>query len=179
MFQFTRCPSHSLCVQKWITRHYPRWVSPFGNLRIIAFVLLPVAYRCLHVLLRQLVPRHSSHTLCSFYFLVLILMRSSSLGAFNAQSTYLYTVFKMLSPLWARRSTSVALADWNDTMTHPRLQGPNGIFGRSGLLAQPVTRLELTKRPFEPQNSHAGKSWRSLKWVRVFQDPRPILAKTR
>ena len=65
MFQFTRCPPRALCVQARVPRHYPRRVSPFGNPRIIAFVLLPEAYRCLHVLRRQLVPRHSSHTLCS------------------------------------------------------------------------------------------------------------------
>lgn len=66
MFQFTRCPSHDLCIQSWMTRRYPRRVSPFGYLRITPFVLVPGAFRCLHVLLRHPVPRHSPRTLCSF-----------------------------------------------------------------------------------------------------------------
>lgn len=66
MFQFTRCPSQDLCIQSWMTRHYPRRVSPFGYLRITPFVLVPGAFRRLHVLLRHLVPRHSPRTLCSF-----------------------------------------------------------------------------------------------------------------
>lgn len=43
-----------------------RRVSPFGHRRIIASVQLPDAFRRLRVLLRQLVPRHSSRTLKSF-----------------------------------------------------------------------------------------------------------------
>ena len=65
MFQFTRCPSHSLCIQEWMSRYYPRRVSPFGNPRIIALVQLPEAYRRFRVLHRQLVPRHSSCALSS------------------------------------------------------------------------------------------------------------------
>ena len=42
-------------------------VSPFGHLRIIASVLLPGAFRRLHVLHRQFVPRHSSRTLKSLF----------------------------------------------------------------------------------------------------------------
>lgn len=48
----------------WVTRHYPRWVPPFGYLRIAACLRLPAAFRSL--------PRPSSaigamaSTLCSF-----------------------------------------------------------------------------------------------------------------
>jgi hypothetical protein len=65
MFQFTRFPPHTLCVQVWVAWHYPRGVSPFGNLRIYAFVQLPGAFRRLRVLRRRFVPRHSSRTLKS------------------------------------------------------------------------------------------------------------------
>src|SRR5262249_29907053 len=40
-------------------------ISPFGHPRIDTFVQLPVAFRRLHALLRLLVPRHPSYTLCS------------------------------------------------------------------------------------------------------------------
>ena len=46
----------------------PRRVPPFGNPRIKALVQLPWAYRRLRVLLRQLVPRHSSMTLFSLNY---------------------------------------------------------------------------------------------------------------
>ena len=47
----------------------PRRVPPFGNPRIKALVQLPWAFRRLRVLLRQLVPRHSSMTLFSLKLL--------------------------------------------------------------------------------------------------------------
>lgn len=72
MFQFTRFPPQTLCIQIWVTGRYPSRVSPFGYPRIIASVQLPVAFRRLRVLHRRLVPRHSSHTLrslhCSNFF---------------------------------------------------------------------------------------------------------------
>ena len=34
MFQFPRLPAGRLCVQRRLTPHYQRWVSPFGNPRI-------------------------------------------------------------------------------------------------------------------------------------------------
>ena len=46
----------------------PRRVSPFGYPRIKALVQLPWAFRRLRVLLRQLVPRHSSMTLFSLNY---------------------------------------------------------------------------------------------------------------
>ncbi len=72
----------------------PRRVSPFGYSRIIASVQLPVTFRRLHVLLRQLVPSHSPRTLCSFtiYF-------ELSLGAFYARFIQQYATFKMLFAL--------------------------------------------------------------------------------
>ena len=47
MFQFTGLLSLLLCIHSRITVNYYCWVSPFGNLRIKAYVLLPEAYRCL------------------------------------------------------------------------------------------------------------------------------------
>ena len=46
MFQFPGSAFHSLCIQEWIPPHYGWWVSPFGNLRIKAYLQLPGAYRC-------------------------------------------------------------------------------------------------------------------------------------
>jgi hypothetical protein len=45
MFHFSGFRFHTLCIQLWITRHYPSWVPPFGNPRIKAIFQLPEAYR--------------------------------------------------------------------------------------------------------------------------------------
>jgi hypothetical protein len=64
MFQFPGCPSSEAC--RKMTRHDPRRVSPFGDLRIIACLQLPEAYRRL--------PRPSSalcakaSTVCPYLF---------------------------------------------------------------------------------------------------------------
>ena len=71
MFQFTGFPPHTLCIQAWVTGHDSCGVSPFGYLWINTFVQLPRAFRRLRVLLRQLIPRHSSYTLISFNTLAL------------------------------------------------------------------------------------------------------------
>jgi hypothetical protein len=76
MFQFTWFPLPRLCVQHGVTGHDPRRVSPFGYLRLNASVQLPVAFRCFHVLHRQLVPRHSPRTLKSLKLLVKQLLLS-------------------------------------------------------------------------------------------------------
>ena len=47
MFHFPGCPPTSLCIQLVVTGHYPSRVPPFGNLRIIAYLQLPEAYRSL------------------------------------------------------------------------------------------------------------------------------------
>ena len=47
MFHFPRYYLTNLCIQLAITRHDSGWVSPFGNLRIIACLPLPEAYRSL------------------------------------------------------------------------------------------------------------------------------------
>ena len=47
MFQFARLLSLTLCIHVRIIVHYHYWVSPFGNLWINAYLLLPKAYRCL------------------------------------------------------------------------------------------------------------------------------------
>ena len=62
-------------------------------------------------------------------------MRSSSLGAFNAQSTYLYTVVKMLSPLRRAVRPLVSVADVNDTTLSNKSQGPKALFRISGLFS--------------------------------------------
>ena len=46
MFQFARLLSLSLCIYDRITVHYYCWVSPFGNLRVKAYLQLAEAYRC-------------------------------------------------------------------------------------------------------------------------------------
>ena len=47
MFQFTPFPSHVLCIHTWIHTNYRMWVPPFGNLRVIGYLLLTAAYRSL------------------------------------------------------------------------------------------------------------------------------------
>ena len=46
MFQFPESAIKTLCIHVKILSHYEQWVSPFGNLRIIAYLQLPEAYRC-------------------------------------------------------------------------------------------------------------------------------------
>ena len=60
-----RVPSQSLCIQEGVTGHDSSRVSPFAHPRINALVQLPWAFRRLHALLRQLVPRHSPYSLLS------------------------------------------------------------------------------------------------------------------
>ena len=47
MFHFPGCPPMNLWIQFMVTGHYPSRVPPFGNLRIIAYLQLPEAYRSL------------------------------------------------------------------------------------------------------------------------------------
>ncbi len=47
MFQFPGLAPLCLCIQQRVTRHDPRRVSPFGHLRIKAYVRLPEAFRSL------------------------------------------------------------------------------------------------------------------------------------
>lgn len=58
MFQFGRYRLINLCIQLMITRYYPGWVAPFGDLRVNAFIQLTEAFRRLRVLHRLLMPRH-------------------------------------------------------------------------------------------------------------------------
>ena len=47
MFHFPWFHSTNLCIQSAVTRHDSGWVSPFGYLRIIAYLPLPEAFRSL------------------------------------------------------------------------------------------------------------------------------------
>lgn len=47
MVHFPTLPSADLCIQSGIPRYYPRWVAPFGNLRVKACLQLTEAYRSL------------------------------------------------------------------------------------------------------------------------------------
>ena len=47
MFQFSRFPPNSLCIQEQVTRHDSSWVSPFGYSRIKACWQLPETFRSL------------------------------------------------------------------------------------------------------------------------------------
>ncbi len=47
MFQFSRLAPRDLWIQSRVTRHDSRRVSPFGHLRIKAYVRLPEAFRSL------------------------------------------------------------------------------------------------------------------------------------
>lgn len=58
MFQFGRCRFLNLCIQLRIVDFNFHWVSPFGYLRVDAFIQLTGAFRRFRVLLRLLMPRH-------------------------------------------------------------------------------------------------------------------------
>ena len=45
MFQFPGLPLPALCVQTGVLGHDPKWVPPFGNLRVKTYGQLTVAYR--------------------------------------------------------------------------------------------------------------------------------------
>ena len=47
MFHFPRLATKPYFIWTPSTGHYPRWVFPFGNLRIKAYLPLPEAYRSL------------------------------------------------------------------------------------------------------------------------------------
>lgn len=47
MFHFPGCPPMGLCIHPMVTGRYPRWVSPFGYLRLNACLRLPVTFRSL------------------------------------------------------------------------------------------------------------------------------------
>src|ERR671919_1811303 len=66
MFQFPRFPRSDLCIQSVVPRHYPGWVSPFGDLRVITLARSsPRHFVACHVLHRLLAPRHPPRALCS------------------------------------------------------------------------------------------------------------------
>ena len=47
MFQFTPFPFSALYIHAVVRTHYDAWVPPFGNLRVIRYLLLTAAYRSL------------------------------------------------------------------------------------------------------------------------------------
>ena len=47
MFHFPGLAAKPYFIRTSSTRHYPRWVFPFGDLRIKAYLPLPEAYRSL------------------------------------------------------------------------------------------------------------------------------------
>ena len=57
-------PSIHLCIQCNVTEYNSSWVSPFGNLRIKAYLPLPVAYRSLSR--PSSAPGAKAFPLCSF-----------------------------------------------------------------------------------------------------------------
>src|SRR5579872_3075412 len=108
MFQFSGFPPHTLCIQMWVARHYSDGVSPFGHPRINTSVQLPWAFRCYRVLLRQLVPRHSSYTLLSFILVALTSARlcNSSLHAMRLSRSVLRWPLQTKGPAAKRDYTS-------------------------------------------------------------------------
>ena len=45
MFQFPGLPPNKLFIHLLVTRHYSRWVPPFGYPRIVVYLRLPEAFR--------------------------------------------------------------------------------------------------------------------------------------
>lgn len=65
MFQFGRSRFYNLCIQLKMMGYYSHRVSPFGYLRVNAFIQLTEAFRRFRVLHRLLMPRHPSAALNS------------------------------------------------------------------------------------------------------------------
>ncbi len=84
-FSSLRLPSLTLTVNDNTSRY---WVPPFGYLRIIAYLLLPEAFRVRHVLHRLLVPRHSP---CALFYLTYFKL------SFSLFSVALQSVFSIVS----------------------------------------------------------------------------------
>ena len=64
MFQFTPFPSLILCVHMRIHTYYSMWVPPFGDLRVVGYLLLTAAYRSLSR--PSSAPSAKASALCSF-----------------------------------------------------------------------------------------------------------------
>jgi hypothetical protein len=85
MFHFPWSHSEALCIQTPVTRHYPGWVAPFGNLRINVCLPLPEAYRSL--------PRPSSSSgakasaVCSYTLTETLALNARRSSAFTDYTT--------------------------------------------------------------------------------------------
>jgi hypothetical protein len=128
MFQFTGFPPHDLCIQSRVARHYSDGVSPFGYPRINTSVQLPWAFRRYRVLLRQLVPRHSSHTLLSFIYSQLYRVLDASISSHAMQ---------LSKSFFAGHATRRSAARGNDTSANAECQAPCEDFGP---MARPARR---------------------------------------
>ena len=105
MFQFAGLLSHRLCIHLWIPVHYYRWVSPFGNLRFIGYVLLHVAYRSLSR--PSSASSAKASTLCSLLLNLFTCLFSFSVPSLRLHSlTYLSTLSRS-SSLHARITSKI------------------------------------------------------------------------
>jgi hypothetical protein len=100
MFQFGRYRLSNLCIQLEIINHYVDWVSPFGYLRVNAFIQLTEAFRRLRVLHRLLMPRHppiALNSLTKYFSLKQLSMSYDSHKPFRLmQSTLLIFSVKII-----------------------------------------------------------------------------------
>ena len=89
MFQFTPFPSLILCVHMRIHTYYSMWVPPFGDLRVIGYLLLTAAYRSLSR--PSSAPSAKASALCSFLL--------DQVSAWHSVARSLFTLLKNFSEI--------------------------------------------------------------------------------
>ena len=96
MFQFPGLPSHRLCIDLWILKHYLKCVPAFGNLRIIGYLLLPAAYRSLSR--PPSAPGAKASALCSLLLDLLLVFSLFCFVALSRCGTHIRQYASFLAP---------------------------------------------------------------------------------
>ena len=77
MFHFPSLSPFNLYIQLKVSRHYSRWVVPFGNLRSKIVCISPKLIAAYHVLHRLYMPRHPPYTHSNLTYTFLISLCST------------------------------------------------------------------------------------------------------
>ena len=87
MFQFTPFPLPALCIHAGVHTYCSMWVPPFGNLRVIGYLLLTAAYRSLSR--PSSAPSAKASALCSLLLDQYLVPDVASSGLFNSTNVNL------------------------------------------------------------------------------------------
>ena len=105
MFQFPGLPSHRLCIHLWILKHYLKWVSSFGHLRVNGYVLLTAAFRSLSR--PSSAPSAKASALCSLLLNQLRLHQAFNVGLFYCFSLMWKLLVFFSQTIWLRISNCI------------------------------------------------------------------------